>query len=726
MRRWVTPLAMILLTLSVILTSVQPVTVSAQAFDFSLSNSGSITIGSTGGSGFNTINVGLVSGSTQPVSLTVSGLPSGATPQFGMSMGCGGQPICTTSPPSNPMLTISTTTSTPTGCFATTVIGTASGGLAHSTTFILSIGVSGFAYILSNSGDISIGAPGGTGGNIVNVGLCGTTTQTVTLTVSGQPTGANPLFNVPGSSGCTNTATCMISPPASPTLTFTTTSTVMTGTFTITVTGAPMMGSHTTTFILAIGTSGFNFMLSNSGNIVIGSAGGSGGNTINVNGGGGGNNELVTLTVSPLPSGATPGFGGCMMQPTCTVSPPSSRSLSISTMSSTPPGCSTIWVVGTSSGGLIRSTLFILKVAVTQCGSTMSSQVINDMTNAPATGTEVTGASFHDNATVSGLVGLTPTGMVTYQLYSNGGCTSPSLTSNTVNLNPDGSVPSSSPTGPLAAGSYSYSTTYTGDGNYLPIPSGPCEPFIVNKASTTTATSVFDMTTGVPVTTSGVALGDIVYDTSITGNAIAPFSPLTGSVAYTFFMNGSCSGSGSSAGGGMLSAGLAPQSMNEGPLAAGMYSFNATYSGNPNYLGSTSTCEPFTVNKAGTTTTGLVLTETDLSSSWTIPPSGAVTLGAILQVSAVNVGTQVDGFGISGTVTYNLYASSCSGSPMQSSGPLSIGSTPSNFGGTTLSSGTYCLVATYSGDTNYYTSSSSVTFVTEPGGVSGGAPAFPN
>jgi len=235
------------------------------------------------------------------------------------------------------------------------------------------------------------------------------------------------------------------------------------------------------------------------------------------------------------------------------------------------------------------------------------------------------------------------------------------------------------------------------------------------------------MTTGVPVTTSGVALGDIVYDTSITGNAIAPFSPLTGSGAYTFFANGSCSGSGSSAGGGMLSGGLAPQSMNEGPLAAGMYSFNATYSGNPNYLGSTSTCEPFTVNKAGTTTSGLVITETDLSGTWTLPPSTTFTLGAVLQPSVVTVGTQVDGFVIGGMVTYSLYGGACSGSAIQTSGPLSIGSSPSIMGGAKLNpSGSYCIVANYGGDQNYNISNDSVSFVVDSGGLSGGGPAFPN
>ncbi len=53
---------------------------------------------------------------------------------------------------------------------------------------------------------------------------------------------------------------------------------------------------------------------------------------------------------------------------------------------------------------------------------------------------------------------------------------------------------------------------------------------------------------------------------------------------------------------------MPPNSNPEGPLAAGSYSFEATYSGDANYAGSTSTCEPLTIS-AGTTTTDTVIND---------------------------------------------------------------------------------------------------------------------
>jgi hypothetical protein len=70
----------------------------------------------------------------------------------------------------------------------------------------------------------------------------------------------------------------------------------------------------------------------------------------------------------------------------------------------------------------------------------------------------------------------------------------------------------------------------------------------------------------------------------------------TGTVAYTFFTNGTCSGTGTSAGTVTLTAsGSVPKSGTEGPLSAGSYSFQAAYSGDGNYGGSTGPCEPFSV-----------------------------------------------------------------------------------------------------------------------------------
>jgi len=82
------------------------------AFDYSLSNSGSISVAQSG-SGANTITRTLNSGTTQGVTLSASGLPSGASASFTTNP-C--NPTCSSA------LTI-TTNSTPTGTYPITVTG---------------------------------------------------------------------------------------------------------------------------------------------------------------------------------------------------------------------------------------------------------------------------------------------------------------------------------------------------------------------------------------------------------------------------------------------------------------------------------------------------------------------------------------------------------------------------------------------------------------------------
>ncbi len=73
----------------------------------------------------------------------------------------------------------------------------------------------------------------------------------------------------------------------------------------------------------------------------------------------------------------------------------------------------------------------------------------------------------------------------------------------------------------------------------------------------------------------------------------AAFIP-TGSVAYTFFTHGACTGTGTAAGGGDLVGGVPPNSDTKESLGAGSYSFQAVFtSGDDNFAGSTSPCEPF-------------------------------------------------------------------------------------------------------------------------------------
>ena len=107
-------------------------------------------------------------------------------------------------------------------------------------TGLITVGAT-FNYSLSNSDNISV-TQGGSGSNTITRTLGSGTTQGVTLSVSGLPSGASASFT---------TNPC--SPTCSSTLTITTTGSTPTGTYLITVTGSPL--NKTTTFNLIVSAS---------------------------------------------------------------------------------------------------------------------------------------------------------------------------------------------------------------------------------------------------------------------------------------------------------------------------------------------------------------------------------------------------------------------------------------------------------------------------------------
>jgi hypothetical protein len=193
---------------------------------------------------------------------------------------------------------------------------------------------------------------------------------------------------------------------------------------------------------------------------------------------------------------------------------------------------------------------------------------------------------------VTGAAGVVPTGTVTYTFFHNDACTGTGSPAGEVTLTASGAVPNSNTVGPLAAGLYAFRATYPGDRNYSGSDS-MCEPFTVAQGGPATSTTVHNAATNRPLVGTETA-GTSAYDTaSVTGAAgMIP----TGTVTYTFFTNGVCSGTGTAAGTVTLTAtGSVPNSNSVGPLAAGSYSFRASYSGDTNYVASTVACEPFTI-----------------------------------------------------------------------------------------------------------------------------------
>src|ERR1019366_10813885 len=119
-------------------------------------------------------------------------------------------------------------------------------------------------------------------------------------------------------------------------------------------------------------------------------------------------------------------------------------------------------------------------------------------------GSETTGASAYDTATVTTSNGFTATGTVSYSFFSNGTCAVPASATDMVNLNADGTVPNSKTEGPLAAGSYAFQATYSGDSSYGGSTSA-CEPFSVATSTPTPAGAVAGITT--PSTGAGSTAG---------------------------------------------------------------------------------------------------------------------------------------------------------------------------------------------------------------------------
>jgi len=218
-----------------------------------------------------------------------------------------------------------------------------------------------------------------------------------------------------------------------------------------------------------------------------------------------------------------------------------------------------------------------------KANTSTATRIFDEPLNIEVTAPVSLGALVHDSSTVSPTVpGFTLDGTVTYDFFTNGTCSAPSLSSEIVSVGMD-----SSSTGPLAAGDYSFRASYSGNANYNGSTS-PCEPFTVNQGTVTVDTEIHnDVADGTAVTS--VPLGTSVHDHASFGGATAGFPATIGNVSYTFFTSANCTTGGSAASSGGTSS-------SSGPLAAGSYSYKATFSGDTNYPAAESACEMLTVN----------------------------------------------------------------------------------------------------------------------------------
>ncbi|MBU6409051.1 MAG: heparin lyase I family protein, partial [Verrucomicrobia bacterium] len=196
--------------------------------DFSITATPSSQTVTAGNGTSYTTTIGSLNGFSGTVSLSVGGLPSNASASFNPASVTGS---------GNSTLTVNTTTSTPSGTYTLTITGT-SGSLTHSTTVSLTVNPAPDFSLSASPTSLTI-TQGNNGTSTITVNPINGYSGTVSLSVSGLPSGVTASFN-PAST------------TSSSTLTLTASSTATTGTATVTITGTDGTLTHTTTISLTV------------------------------------------------------------------------------------------------------------------------------------------------------------------------------------------------------------------------------------------------------------------------------------------------------------------------------------------------------------------------------------------------------------------------------------------------------------------------------------------
>ena len=298
------------------------------------------------------------------------------------------------------------------------------------------------------------------------------------------------------------------------------------------------------------------------------------------------------------------------------------------------------------------------------------------------------GSIVHDTAKLSGIVaGKTPAA-ITFAFYSQADCGgSPVAVANTGADEGDATADRSAASAALDAGSYSYKASVADNANYLG-DSSDCENFSVSKAQLTATTKVHDSSHN-DITGSSVPVSSIVHDTAKLSGIVAGKTPAA--ITFAFYSQADCAGDPVTVANTGADEGdaTADRSAASAALGAGSYSYKASVADNANYLGDSSDCENFTVNKAQPS----ILTTQD-------PASGSVG-DTYKDTATLSDGVMLDG---TGSITFTLYdAAGCDGNVIDTETVHNISangdySTPT---GVKLdSAGTYYWVASFSSDSN--------------------------
>jgi hypothetical protein len=238
----------------------------------------------------------------------------------------------------------------------------------------------------------------------------------------------------------------------------------------------------------------------------------------------------------------------------------------------------------------------------------------NDVTNSSV----ALGTAIHDLATVTEIEGTVDSGTVYFSLFNGTSCgegggtqigSTESVDLGTFNTAEPGGTSlqaTSSTTSPnLGAGGYSYfafaDLVGSEPGQSITVGIDGCEPFTVNKADLQISTDIHNAAH--QVITSADA-GAVVHDTATLSSLVSGFNPDLTKISFTFFTNARCEN-----GTGVNNTGPDPatstnvaRSADSAPLAAGDYSYQASFAGDGNYNpAGPSACEPLHIFRAALT-----------------------------------------------------------------------------------------------------------------------------
>ncbi|WP_263416500.1 SMP-30/gluconolactonase/LRE family protein [Terriglobus albidus] len=306
-------------------------TVGTPTPDFSISDTPSSQTVTQGNSTTFTTTVNALNGFTDTVNLSVSGLPTGATASLSPTSVSGS---------GSSTLSVTTATTTPAGTYTLTITGT-NGTLTHTGTVTLIVQAPADFSISDTPSSQTVTQGNGTT-YTTSISAVNGFTGTVSLAVSGLPTGATASFSPASVSGS-----------GSATLTVSTATTTPVGTYSLTITGASGTLTHSATVMLVV-QGPPDFSISDTPGSQTVTQGNSTTYTTTiaaVNGFTG----TVNLSVSGLPSGATGSFS-----PT-SINGSGSSTLTVSTSSTTPAGTYTLTITG-ASGTLSHSATVTLVV----------------------------------------------------------------------------------------------------------------------------------------------------------------------------------------------------------------------------------------------------------------------------------------------------------------------------------------------------------------------------